>query len=388
MEEMQDYSGPFVQGVTLHHFSKQFLLKLIRVWQRAWLQLDAAWFDEVENRFGQGPAYECDLEMWTSVADHCNRRYAKIAKIEPRNVIDSLKVLQLPIDNSMGEYPCVYDIINENHAINTITQCPSLEWCEREAPGRIEPMCRVLELKVMSRYVANPWIRITPLKMPPRDSTEEVPCRWEFYRWVPEGTTVREADGLVDERKTEDIPELDDLSGPFYPNLRHENFSKEFLIKLMNAWQYGWLRMGSSYYEAASKRFGPEVANDINRRAWIRVAERTIHRYARVANIQLNTVLDSLKVLQISLNSTIGPLFKVKYDIKNENHVLLNVTECRALSYYERQAPDMIEPVCHVLERESFKKHLGNPKIEVVPLRLPPRKRKNQIACQWELRYQ
>jgi hypothetical protein len=384
MMELNDYSGPFKPDLKFDDFSKDFLLKLMRVWQRSWLQLNAGWFDEIVKRFGILAAYECDLEMWTRVAEECNPRYARIANIEPKSVVDSLKVLQLPLDNTMGEYPSSFDIKNENYAIATTIRCPSLVWCEKNAPERIEPMCRVNELKIMSRYIANPNIRITALKMPPRESPEEVACQWEHYRWVPNDVRVRSKEEVVDERT--DIPEIDDLSGPFYPNLRHENFSKKFLLRLMDAWQYAWIVMSASYYNAVRKRFGFEAANDINRLAWSRVGERAVPRHARVANIQLNTVLDSLKVLQLPLNNTIGPLYEVAYDIRNENHVILNVTRCRSLLYYEREAPEMVEPVCRGFRKEAMEKHLINPNIKVTPLKLPPRKSKRQIACQWEFK--
>jgi hypothetical protein len=40
------------------------------------------------------------------------------------------------------------------------------------------------------------------------------------------------------------MPELQDLSGPFNPNLKFEDFSKDFLLKLMTEWQWAWLSSG------------------------------------------------------------------------------------------------------------------------------------------------
>src|SRR4030042_2338997 len=102
MPELNDYSGPFRSDLRFEDFSKDFLVKLMRSWQGAWLQMDAAWFDEVKKRYGDKVAYECDLEMWLRVAERCNPRYAKIANIPLNNVVDSLKLLQLPLDNTMG----------------------------------------------------------------------------------------------------------------------------------------------------------------------------------------------------------------------------------------------------------------------------------------------
>jgi len=385
MPELDDLSGPFNPDLTFNDFSKDFLVKLIHVWQYAWLHMDAAWFDTVKDRFGTEAAYDCDTAMWLRVAERCNPRYAKIANIQLNTVVDSLKVTQLPLDNTMGGlFQVEYDIKNENHAIITVKNCRALIFCEREAPERIEPMCHVLEPKIFKAYLVNPNIKVTPLKLPPRKSPEEIACQWEYKLEVPEGSRVRSRAEVADE--TTDIPELTDLSGPFYPNLTHKNFSKDFLLKMMQSWQYAWLIMSGGYYDAVKERFGSQAANDCELAAWVRVGERVNPRYAKIANIQLNTVVDSLKALQLPLDNTMGGLFPVDYDIKSGNQVIVTIAQCRSLTYFEKAEPERIEPACHVLEKAVMEKYLINPKIKVTPLQLPPRKSPEEIACQWEFK--
>ncbi|MCX6000026.1 MAG: hypothetical protein NTU41_10700, partial [Chloroflexi bacterium] len=260
MPEMNDYSGPFNPKLTFDDFSKEFLLKLVNVWQWAWLQLDAAYFDEIKKRSDDKTAYDCELEMWLKCAERCNTRYAKIAGIPMKNAVDCLKVLQLPLDNSMGAvYPVKYDIKDENHAVITVQRCPSLEWCEKNAPGRIAPMCQVNEPQIMGKYKVNPNVQVKATKLPPRQGPDDTACQWEFSLEVPKGTRVRSKEEVVDE--TANIPELEDLSGPFYPHLTHKNFSKAFLLKMMQSWQFAWLTMSSSFYDAAKSRLGFDAAN-------------------------------------------------------------------------------------------------------------------------------
>ena len=181
MPELNDYSGPFKPDLTFNDFFKDFLLKLMHIWQYAWLQMDAAWFDAVKERFGEEASYDCATAAWVRVAERVNPRYAKIANIPLKNVIDSMKVLQLPLDNTTGGlYPVEYDIRSDNHVILTVKQCRSLLFFESKAPERIEPICQGLERQVMAKYVANPKIKTTPLKLPPRKSKEEIACQWEF----------------------------------------------------------------------------------------------------------------------------------------------------------------------------------------------------------------
>jgi hypothetical protein len=47
--------------------------------------------------------------------------------------------------------------------------------------------------------------------------------------------------------------------------------------------------------------------------------------------------------------------------------------------------PDRIKPMCEVLEPAVIQKYLINPKVKLKALKLPPRKSKDEIACQWEI---
>ena len=182
------------------------------------------------------------------------------------------------------------------------------------------------------------------------------------------------------------MAELNDYSGPFRPDLTFDDFSKEFLLKLMTVWQFAWIRMADSWYEAVKGRFGAKAANDCSLEAWTKVGERVNPRFPKIANIQLNTVLDSLKCLQLPLDNNIGPLYPVEYEIKNPDHVIMTINQCRSLVYFERSAPEMIEPTCYVLEEAVMRKYLMNPRIKITPLKLPPRQSQEEIACKWEFK--
>jgi hypothetical protein len=186
--------------------------------------------------------------------------------------------------------------------------------------------------------------------------------------------------------KESKMKELDDLSGPFNPNLKFEDFSKSFLLKLIKAWQRAWLIMDIAWHDAVKERCGAEVADACALRAWLSIGSRVNPRYAKIANIELNTVLDSLKACQCPLDSIAGGIFTTEYEIINPNHVIATIRKCISLDYFEREAPDRIYPVCHEVEPLIFAKYLINPNIKVIPLKLPPRKSPDEIACQWEYR--
>jgi hypothetical protein len=183
------------------------------------------------------------------------------------------------------------------------------------------------------------------------------------------------------------MPELTDYSGPFKPDLKFDDFSKDFLLKLMKVWQWAWLHLGQAWFSVIQEEYGTEVANKCEHQAWMRMASRVNPRYAKIANIELNTVLDSLKAAQLPLdNISTSGLFPPKFDIKSPNHVIMTLTDCQTLRYMEKEAPERIPWLCNFNEKPLMEKYFINPKVKVTPLKLPPRKSSDDIACQWEFK--
>lgn len=383
---MNDYSGAFDPHLTFDDLSKDFLLKLIRVWQFAWIELEGAWEEEVEARYGVHVAMSCDLQMWLRCADLCNTRYVKIARIPMKNAVDCLKALQLPLDNTMGAvYPTKQEIRSENHAIVTVTRCPSLEFYEKKAPQRIVPMCQTVEPPLIDRYKVSQEVQLMATKLPPREGPDDIACQWEYKLPAPKGTRARSKEEVVDE--TANPPEIDDLSGPYYPHLTHASFSKAFLLKMMHAWQYAWLVMNEGYYRTVRMRFGSGVADACELKAWTRVAEKLgppKARYARAANIELRTVTDSLKLLQLAMDSTIG-YFPATCHIEGPNHVRLRIRKGSLPDYLDQAVFPRTPPMYHLGGAPIMERCLVNPEIKVTPLRLDPRGEDDDVLCEWEL---
>ncbi len=178
--------------------------------------------------------------------------------------------------------------------------------------------------------------------------------------------------------------ELNDYSGPYDPNFTFNAFSKEFILQLMQVWQYAWLHMTEAWYDAVKERVDKETADICETAAWCRRGERVNPRFAKVANIELKTVLDSFKCLQLPLDNTTGGLFPAEVEIINPNHIVWTIPRCRSLEFFEAKAPERIQYVCYENEKRVIERYLINPKIRVKALKLPPRKGPDEIACKWE----
>jgi len=179
-KEMDDYSGPYNPNLTFNDLSKDFILKLMQVWQYAWLHMTEAWYDAVKEKMDKETADLCETAAWCRIGERVNPRFAKVANVELKTVLDSMKCLQLPLDNTTGGlFPIQLEVINPNHVIWTIPRCRSLEFFEAKAPERIKYVCYENEKRVIERYMINRKIRVTPLKLPPRNSPDDIACKWE-----------------------------------------------------------------------------------------------------------------------------------------------------------------------------------------------------------------
>ena len=73
------------------------------------------------------------------------------------------------------------EIINDNHLKVTCTHCVVLEFFERTNQlERIPAHCQVMELEATKAYMVNPNIEVTALKLPPRNSPDEICCQFEY----------------------------------------------------------------------------------------------------------------------------------------------------------------------------------------------------------------
>ena len=190
----------------------------------------------------------------------------------------------------------------------------------------------------------------------------------------------------VAEKETKAVgKEYRDMSGPFDPDLRFEDFSKEFMLELINVYQFAWVQLATKFVNIISERHGAQEAEDINLDAWRRMSNKVNPYYAKVGKIPMKTVIDSVKALQLPLDNTIGPIYRMQYKVIDENHVIMTLPKCRTLEAIERDDPSRIPIICQKLEQIMIEHYLMNDYIKVVPLKLPPRKSKDEICCVWDL---
>ena len=184
------------------------------------------------------------------------------------------------------------------------------------------------------------------------------------------------------------MPEMNDYSGPFNPNLSFKDFSKDFLIKLIHEYQHSWVILADSWLYSIKSRYGIAEAQYCELEAWCKVYERIMPYYMKLlANIEdpkQADVVSWVKSGQFALDGTMGYI-PTGFEVKNRNNAIMTMTDCMGLRHFETKDPARVQWMCWVVEQAAMDACVSfNPKIKVKPLKLPPRKSPGEIACQWD----
>ena len=184
------------------------------------------------------------------------------------------------------------------------------------------------------------------------------------------------------------MDELKDYSGKLNPDLNMCDFSKESLVRLWETSGKLYVGLDGLWYNLVRERFGEETARELSRLNWQRAAPLEVRRHREAMNIWGEDVESFLKFLQIDIGAGgIWPDFRC--EMKDTKHGILTIRRCRSLEYFERHGETVLQKhACEVLDLEGFEQaaHYFNPGIKVVPVKLPPRKTDDEIACQWEFK--
>ena len=184
------------------------------------------------------------------------------------------------------------------------------------------------------------------------------------------------------------MAELKDYGKDFVPNVRYEDFSKEFLARLLVEYARCYIMADALWYSAVQEKFGPEVAFAMDYDMWVnKLPQFEAARTLKVLNLKGNDVAEAMKFWQLAPSFPHG-MFDYDLDLKNRNHALLTIKNCPALVRFETKEPERIESICRVLELASAKSYAKaiNPDIVVTMPTMPPRKSPNDICCQFEFK--
>ncbi len=180
MSELIDYSGEVNPNLKWEHFSKELLLEALRAYAQYAYRVDAFWYLTVKGRLGAEETVACNIQAMEKSAPYEVEIVRKLFKIQENDVAGLVKFQQTRPWSWI--FTSKHEFKNSNHAIFTITHCPILEGMEKEGEGREQYTCREDHVKALRLQAScfNPKIKVEPLKLPPRNSKNEIACQWEL----------------------------------------------------------------------------------------------------------------------------------------------------------------------------------------------------------------
>ncbi len=182
------------------------------------------------------------------------------------------------------------------------------------------------------------------------------------------------------------MKELEDYSGEFRPDLRMEDFSKKALQRLWTTGAKMFVGIDGIWLTVLREKLGDKKAYEMATEMWKRGVKMEVRFSREAMNIRGDDVASLLKNCQI--DPGVAGIMEVECELKDKNVGILTVKSCRALDYFERHAhEELLKHGCglDVWAYEMYAKEF-NPKIKTTCLKLPPRKNREEIACQWEFR--
>ena len=183
--------------------------------------------------------------------------------------------------------------------------------------------------------------------------------------------------------------EVSAYTGPHDPNLKLEDLSKDLLVSLVKEFARQSMLIEAFWVELIGKKYGREEAF----RDALAVREKQgpmeMRGIKEALKIPGDDVITFIKTLDFIPDGPGNPdAFENHYDIKDSNHVILTITRCRPCAYYEERGDEEGRRRICEIDEPLFDRYAQavNPDIKCTPLKLPPRKSKDDIFCQWEIK--
>lgn len=180
MRKLKDYSGNIKPDIKLEDFSPETLARMVKMYTKMYQAMDGFWYLSIMDKISNETAFNMDVDTWRKVCPYEMKRITRTLNISGNTVATLMKAIQFTPWFMSSDY--VVEMINENHAILTVTRCTTLAALENEGQGREVEICTVFEPIVFKLYAEffNPDIAVRHLVAPPRSSSSGICCQWEF----------------------------------------------------------------------------------------------------------------------------------------------------------------------------------------------------------------
>lgn len=161
-------------------------------------------------------------------------------------------------------------------------------------------------------------------------------------------------------------------------------YPRETLINLLRTYSRLYIAVDGFWYLSVKGEFGNDKALEHDIRVWGKMCRREVEGVTEALGIQERNVPAFFEVF------TMSPWFrKMEYEtqMEDDEHGILTIVHCPTLIALEKEGEGREEAICKGVDMDYFRRFAEyfNPDMEVLPKRIPPRKDKEGICCQWEV---
>ena len=176
-----------------------------------------------------------------------------------------------------------------------------------------------------------------------------------------------------------------DYSGAFDPVFDHSKLEKKALVEMLAFYAYYIRKLDGHWYLSVMNKCGNGVAYDCDIEVWDKLMKAELKVASELMNVHGKGVDSVAKYFQVS------PwfwTFDIRLDLKGEDRLVVAFDKCPTLLALEKEGSGREAQICGQMEQDLFETiaHHFNPRMQVVPVKVPPRKAYSDVCCQWEFR--
>ena len=199
----------------------------------------------------------------------------------------------------------------------------------------------------------------------------------------------RDTRGILDVRSDVD---LKDYSGPFEPDLRYTDFSKEYLARMYMMTTEYFMAVWNAWMSFVAEKMGRDVMGEAHSWLWDNpeILCAPIYQMKKDwINIEGNDIEALMKHSQMDPTSCAGKFFDKTFEMPSKDCGIVTYHRCYMVDLLEDSQPDILRDICENTCPPSYKRtaEMLNPDIEVTYLMIPPRKSKDDPCCKVKLTY-
>ncbi|MBU1170145.1 MAG: hypothetical protein KKD44_11330 [Proteobacteria bacterium] len=407
---LDDYSGPFRPHLRYTDFSN---IGLSRFHQMA-SEYHNAIMTAYRGYFIENHGHEAFIDMETNIWGSnmillVHNMIKKTMNIQGNNLESYMKQWQIELNTLPSHYnDVVFEMPTKRQGIVTINRCGlAMQYEEAGRSDELRDVC----MKRCPRAIQNaakqysPYIKVKNLTMPPRLSEDHVCCKWELYYSINGSKCDEEPNLLIDPDKmdrrgdlTDELDiKLDDYSGPFRPDLRITDFSREQLSRMFLMYHKIDLDTILHYQVQEMMEEGGSYAAGTTMQTvvWsVDLAEAARSIMMKYLNTSGSGIDGFLKAVQVDITAQ-PPSFDNRFEMPDENTGIYTFNTCFGITMLETMggSDDMINKTCELDPPAignscgMYSRGLVGKEIRLQIITMPPRTCEDEVCCQWKFTY-